>query len=48
MVTQALQGEPVSPVVRDVVPGPGDRWLLCSDGLSNVVRPDTLAEMLTG
>ena len=25
----------------------GDRWLLCSDGLSGVVSADTIAEVLT-
>ncbi|WP_433538127.1 PP2C family protein-serine/threonine phosphatase [Micromonospora sp. CA-249363] len=46
VVTQALQGEDVSPSYATMVPRAGDRWLLCSDGLSNVVRPDTLAEVL--
>ncbi len=46
VVTQALQGEDVSPTYATMVPWAGDRWLLCSDGLSNVVRPDTLAEVL--
>ncbi|MFY1627753.1 PP2C family protein-serine/threonine phosphatase [Micromonospora sp. WMMD723] len=46
VVTQALQGEQVSPSYATMVPRAGDRWLLCSDGLSNVVRPDTLAEVL--
>ncbi|SCG68521.1 PP2C family protein-serine/threonine phosphatase [Micromonospora halophytica] len=46
VVTQALQGEEVSPSYATMVPWAGDRWLLCSDGLSNVVRPDTLAEVL--
>ncbi|MEV4656174.1 protein phosphatase 2C domain-containing protein [Micromonospora sp. NPDC049301] len=48
VVTQALQGDDVSPSYATMVPRAGDRWLLCSDGLSNVVRPDTLAEVLTG
>ncbi|MET8085540.1 protein phosphatase 2C domain-containing protein [Micromonospora sp. NPDC005197] len=48
VVTQALQGEDVSPSYATMVPRAGDRWLLCSDGLSNVVRPDTLVEVLTG
>ncbi|MET8041077.1 protein phosphatase 2C domain-containing protein [Micromonospora sp. NPDC005215] len=47
VVTQALQGEEVSPSYSTMVPRAGDRWLLCSDGLSNVVRPDTLTEVLT-
>jgi protein phosphatase len=46
VVTQALQGGQVSPTYATMVPWAGDRWLLCSDGLSNVVRPDTLAEVL--
>ncbi|MEU1602658.1 PP2C family protein-serine/threonine phosphatase [Micromonospora matsumotoense] len=46
VVTQALQGEEVSPSYATMVPRVGDRWLLCSDGLSNVVRPDTLTEVL--
>ncbi|MFC5927893.1 PP2C family protein-serine/threonine phosphatase [Micromonospora vulcania] len=48
VVTQALQGDDVSPAYSTMVPRAGDRWLLCSDGLSNVVRPDTLAEVLAG
>ena len=34
VVTRALQGEPVSPSYVIVEPEPGDRWLLCSDGLT--------------
>ncbi|WDZ82132.1 PP2C family protein-serine/threonine phosphatase [Micromonospora cathayae] len=48
VVTQALQGGEVSPAYATMVPWAGDRWLLCSDGLSNVVRADTLAEVLAG
>ncbi|MEV0157393.1 protein phosphatase 2C domain-containing protein [Micromonospora sp. NPDC050686] len=48
VVTQALQGDEVSPAYATMVPRVGDRWLLCSDGLSNVVRPDTLSEVLGG
>src|SRR5918998_399084 len=47
VVTQALQGDDVNPSYATMVPRAGDRWLLCSDGLSNVVRPDTLTEVLT-
>ncbi|MEV4756560.1 protein phosphatase 2C domain-containing protein [Micromonospora sp. NPDC049559] len=46
VVTQALQGESVEPAYSTMVPRAGDRWLLCSDGLSNVVRPGTIAETL--
>lgn len=48
VVTRALQGEPVTPSYTTLVPQEGDRWLLCSDGLSNVVRGDSLAEALLG
>ncbi|GIJ52010.1 hypothetical protein Val02_88960 [Virgisporangium aliadipatigenens] len=46
LVTQVLQGEPIEPAysVRQAVAG--DRYLLCSDGLSNVVTMETMADML--
>jgi protein phosphatase len=47
VVTQALQGDPVEPAYSTMSPRPGDRWLLCSDGLSNVVREETIGEVLT-
>jgi PPM family protein phosphatase len=47
VVTQALQGEPVSPSYVIVEPVAGDRWLLCSDGLTTVVSPAQIeAELL--
>jgi protein phosphatase len=47
VVTQALQGEPVSPSYVIVEPIVGDRWLLCSDGLTTVVSPEQIeAELL--
>ncbi|MBE1488785.1 PP2C family protein-serine/threonine phosphatase [Plantactinospora soyae] len=48
VVTRALQGEAVTPTYTTLVPEAGDRWLLCSDGLSNVVRADSIAEALLG
>ena len=42
VVTQALQGEPVSPSYVIVEPVAGDRWLLCSDGLTTVVAPERI------
>jgi protein phosphatase len=46
VVTQAIQGDPVEPAYTTIEPLPGDRWMLCSDGLSNVVREDTIASVL--
>ncbi|MFV2085940.1 PP2C family protein-serine/threonine phosphatase [Micromonospora sp. LOL_021] len=46
VVTQALQGENVNPAYQVFEPQTGDRWLLCSDGLSNVVRAESIAEVL--
>jgi protein phosphatase len=48
VVTRALQGEPVVPTCTTFAPRAGDRWLLCTDGLSNVVTAETIAEVLAG
>lgn len=48
VVTQALQGGDATPTYTFMRPTAGDRWLLCSDGLSNVVSAETLGETLGG
>ena len=46
LVLKVLNGEPVDPVfeVREV--DPGDRYLICSDGLSDYVPSEEIAEVL--
>ncbi|MFF5078979.1 PP2C family protein-serine/threonine phosphatase [Actinoplanes sp. NPDC000266] len=44
VVTRVLQGEPVSPSYVIVEPEAGDRWLLCSDGLTAVVSNETIEQ----
>lgn len=48
VVTQALQGGDANPAYTFMRPTAGDRWLLCSDGLSNVVSAETIAETMSG
>ncbi|GFJ92780.1 hypothetical protein Prum_064220 [Phytohabitans rumicis] len=46
VVTQALQGGEANPAYTFMRPIAGDRWMLCSDGLSNVVSAETIGETL--
>lgn len=43
---RALTGQPVEPTLTVREARPGDRYLLCSDGLSDVVTSETLADTL--
>jgi protein phosphatase len=46
LVTQAMQGQPLDPFSTTLEPRPGDVYLLCSDGLSDVVADDELARIV--
>jgi protein phosphatase len=46
LVTQAMQGGPISPHDALLDVRAGDAFLLCSDGLSDVVPDETIAEIL--
>jgi len=49
VVTRALSGGDDPEVdVTDVALEPGDRWLLCSDGLFSVVTDERIQEILSG
>ena len=46
VITRALQGDPVTVAYGAMTPEAGDRWLLCSDGLSSVVPVSAISEVL--
>ncbi|HEY3008358.1 MAG TPA: PP2C family serine/threonine-protein phosphatase [Micromonosporaceae bacterium] len=46
LVTQAVQGRELSPLFVELKPRDGDRYLLCSDGLSDFVDEAAIAEAL--
>jgi protein phosphatase len=46
LVTQAVHGSGVNPTFAMVTPRPGDRYLLCSDGLSDYVDDEAIARTL--
>jgi PPM family protein phosphatase len=42
LITRAVQGQHLAPTVGLLDPEPGDRYLLCSDGLSDVVTDEAI------
>ncbi|MBE1485780.1 PP2C family protein-serine/threonine phosphatase [Plantactinospora soyae] len=46
LVTRAVQGAPLVPATIVLTAEPGDRLLICSDGLSDVVTDDAIAQVL--
>jgi serine/threonine protein phosphatase PrpC len=46
LVSRVLQGQPTDPNYSMYAARPGDRYLLCSDGLSSVLRAETIEEAL--
>lgn len=46
LVTQAVHGSAVNPTFATVTPEPGDRFLVCSDGLSDYVAEEDIARTL--
>ncbi|HIW63947.1 MAG TPA: protein phosphatase 2C domain-containing protein [Candidatus Stackebrandtia excrementipullorum] len=48
LLLRALGSNEVEPTFASIEAVAGDRYLLCSDGLSGVVSDDTISEVLTG
>jgi protein phosphatase len=46
LVTRAVQGVPIDPATTVLRVTPGDRLLLCSDGLSDVVEDELIGQVL--
>jgi protein phosphatase len=46
LVSRVLQGQPTDPVYSVTPARAGDRYLLCSDGLSGVLRAETIEDVL--
>lgn len=47
LILKALNGRPVEPTIHNRTTQIGDRYLLCSDGLSDPVNFDTIREILS-
>ncbi|QNQ89223.1 SpoIIE family protein phosphatase [Corynebacterium poyangense] len=47
VILKAYTGEPVDPTLESFDAQPGDRWLLCSDGLSDPVTHSTIESTLS-
>jgi protein phosphatase len=47
MVLKVLNGETIDPFLDVRNSRPGDRYLICSDGLSDYVQADSIREMMT-
>ncbi len=46
LITRAVQGQHTAPTTQTLAIQPGDRYLLCSDGLSDVVSDEMIGQAL--